>query len=529
VLDSDVDDIQTGDLPIALAGIEGALGEYEPLGDGSGTLPEVLGNARVGAANVLDHEFVADGSTDNSTALATMLSGTQEGTEYYFPPGDYLLGPVVFSDLRHFRLHPGATIKLKDGTNTHAVKFDTGSDGSTLAGGSVDGNGANQSGGYGIAILAPGVAIDGTTVENAHSAGIYALASRGAIRRCRILDPTNYGVIVNCTGLSTFYDWDISDNYIDLSTAGAATLNVKGIGLVGQYGSSRHVYRSKIQGNTVLLPTNTTEQSQLGIEVWGGSEYSAISGNVVVGGYFGISVNHADFTAVSGNVVIAPKYIGIELAESKSCAVAGNTVSGGDFLQNGIVANTISGTYGWHAITGNTVADVTLRGIYTYNTLRCTISGNMIATSNSGCQAIVLQVSGPAYSVISGNTITGAGTAINGIVLDHTDTVSITGNHISGFATAAIRPYAATTFSFDDISVSGNSFASNGADWSPALSGGASLGSRLVLDIPSDAPTYTITNVTTDRSLDADSTTTAELADALGTLIADLRTKGIVK
>jgi len=40
--------------------------------------------------------------------------------------------------------------------------------------------------------------------------------------------------------------------------------------------------------------------------------------------------------------------------------------------------------------------------------------------------------------------------------------------------------------------------------------------------------TYTETNVLTDRTYDADATTTDELADVLGTLIADLRAKGIV-
>jgi hypothetical protein len=40
--------------------------------------------------------------------------------------------------------------------------------------------------------------------------------------------------------------------------------------------------------------------------------------------------------------------------------------------------------------------------------------------------------------------------------------------------------------------------------------------------------TYTATNVTTDRSYDANSTTLDEVADVLGTLISDLRAKGIV-
>jgi hypothetical protein len=46
---------------------------------------------------------------------------------------------------------------------------------------------------------------------------------------------------------------------------------------------------------------------------------------------------------------------------------------------------------------------------------------------------------------------------------------------------------------------------------------------------PATRPTtYSVTNLVTDRSYDANATTTAELADVLGTLIADLRTMGLV-
>ncbi|MHC4752867.1 MAG: hypothetical protein ACYTFW_23730 [Planctomycetota bacterium] len=40
--------------------------------------------------------------------------------------------------------------------------------------------------------------------------------------------------------------------------------------------------------------------------------------------------------------------------------------------------------------------------------------------------------------------------------------------------------------------------------------------------------TYTVTNVTTDRTYDANSTTVAELADVLGTLIADFQAAGVL-
>ena len=44
-----------------------------------------------------------------------------------------------------------------------------------------------------------------------------------------------------------------------------------------------------------------------------------------------------------------------------------------------------------------------------------------------------------------------------------------------------------------------------------------------------DAPSaYTVTNLTTDRAFDADTVTVGELADIVGTLLADLRTRGLV-
>lgn len=51
---------------------------------------------------------------------------------------------------------------------------------------------------------------------------------------------------------------------------------------------------------------------------------------------------------------------------------------------------------------------------------------------------------------------------------------------------------------------------------------------RTINGLLASAATYTATNVTPDRSFDADATSTAELADVLGTLLSDLRTKGFI-
>jgi hypothetical protein len=45
---------------------------------------------------------------------------------------------------------------------------------------------------------------------------------------------------------------------------------------------------------------------------------------------------------------------------------------------------------------------------------------------------------------------------------------------------------------------------------------------------PASRETYTPTNVTPTRTYDADATTTAELADVVGTLIADLQALGLL-
>jgi|TARA_R100001460_G_scaffold74372_2_gene115494 hypothetical protein len=48
------------------------------------------------------------------------------------------------------------------------------------------------------------------------------------------------------------------------------------------------------------------------------------------------------------------------------------------------------------------------------------------------------------------------------------------------------------------------------------------------INSPASIDPYQTSNVTKDRVLDADSTTLAEVADVLGTLIEDLKGKGVI-
>jgi hypothetical protein len=94
-----------------------------------------------------------------------------------------------------------------------------------------------------------------------------------------------------------------------------------------------------------------------------------------------------------------------------------------------------------------------------------------------------------------------------------------------------VRPHSVnipsgSTYNIDGIPMSGADVPYVGPSAPPTADG------KLWWDTDEPASvsgmTYTETNVTTDRIFDADATSTSELADVLGTLIADLRNLGII-
>jgi len=56
----------------------------------------------------------------------------------------------------------------------------------------------------------------------------------------------------------------------------------------------------------------------------------------------------------------------------------------------------------------------------------------------------------------------------------------------------------------------------------------AEISERNYLELPTNPATYTVTNEAVDRTYNANSTTTDELADVLGTLINDLSSLGVI-
>lgn len=452
-----LEDISLGTVPIPLAGISGALGAYEP-----------LAHMRAGVANVLDYEFVGDGATDNSTNLASMLSGTQQGTEYYLPPGDYLVGQIALSDLRHFHLHLDAKLITKSGVNAAGLLFNAGSDGSSVRGGTLDHNKDGQSGGSGIHVMADDISIDSVSVQNAKEAGIRAQgANRTRIQHNRILNHSTSAVFLQPAGA------DIADAFIFANYIQTDVDNANGIRVRGDDTTYRCV-GAHIGGNTIRL----NGLNGLCIEAWGGAPYSTVWGNATFGGNSGISMADAGNSAIGNNTIYGPESIGIEVAGGSSyCGVTGNTIDGAGVLAGGIG---ISDASSFGSLVGNTIKDTTNRAISIYQSTGFVVGQNVIDIAAGN--GIHLQEQKTAQVVIVGNLLRGRAGSSVGVYALEADGWIAQGNIFDGWngTLSAIRIFGDSTFTFEDILATPNVYLNTAAAWTENLSGGAVVDSGSV-------------------------------------------------
>ena len=131
---------------------------------------------------------------------------------------------------------------------------------------------------------------------------------------------------------------------------------------------------NRYANSTFVSPSNTTTSAFSFNDA-----KSVCTGNVTVGGAYGITVGHAPYPAnsssVTGNVINAPATIGINIQASKYVTITGNTVND---TVTGITVTT-SGVF--NTITGNTVFDCTFGvrvGAY------CVATGNIVVSAATG-------------------------------------------------------------------------------------------------------------------------------------------------
>lgn len=353
-----------------------------------------------------------DGATDDTASLqAAIDAASMDSGRVYVPPGTYITGNLSIAAPVVLEIARGATLKLKDGTNSAMIGLSA--DGITLEGaGVIDGNASGQSstGSGVVTILASRCTVRGLEIKNAYHYGVYSLGgSFNKVTDCYIHDTGDSAVFVEKGTSAGVEGNEVSHNLIVDAGQG-------GIIIHGDQ-SSKAAESNRVIGNHVINP------GQICIEVWGLAPRSVIASNITKGGYMGISVDESHSTTVTGNTIETLSLYGIELAKSKNCTVTGNTIYiDGIVSSAGIVVS--NSTPEGNTISANTIvgAEMGIKidsgGDYT------SANGNTI----EGYDKYGIEVINSDFVVLSSNVIRNGG--LKGIVIDNSSKVNIVGNLI---------------------------------------------------------------------------------------------------
>ena len=470
VLQESVEDLQTGALPIALAGIEGALGAAGVRHLGSGR------------ANVLDYnDHAGDGSTSINSLVAEMVADTTTDDVLEFPSGGYLLtAQWVLAAPRKVVLHPGAVLVLADGVNNHAVRINA--PGCYILGGTLDANGANQTyDGNGVFVGhrdAVGCVIDGLTIINPKYMGIRSQAARTRIRNVTVDNSGYIGIFIKTDGtynVADQFDSEVLFCTVDRSALDPSTLAGGGIQIYGEMGSGLKTVGTKVIGNTVRLPLNPTSPDCQPIETHSLGPKTLISGNHTYGGSMGISCNQSDGSVVSGNVVTDAGVYGIECADTNTMSIVGNTIAGSNGVQ-GISASSVSDTESMLSVMGNVISRFDT-GVHIQKHRSTIVGGNAIETPSGGAGVKFQQSE---YSSIFGNVMKGSGSGSKGLWLDRSSHLSAMGNDIDGYYDA-IQLLGSDGYTFEDSIVGPNLLRNFTNRVTQYLSGGSAVAASFVM------------------------------------------------
>ena len=302
-----------------------------------------------------------------------------------------------------------------------------------------------------------------------------------------------------------------------------------------------------------------TTTPRMGIEL-GYSQFCIANDNIIEDASIGISIDGQNYCQANDNIIKGTSSFGIQVIKGASGEVAPNyTRINGNFIisagDRGININGSNGTIWNTSINDNQIFNCDKSGIYLLTSNETVIDGNIIKTNNQDSDVNEAGIYFNASTAIMGTNhirnnniadVTG-GDAGGGVieVLDDTGTPSVKYSNLfitggtttitdfdNGYTGKVIHIIAGHAITITDGT---NIFLGGGTNWIMAS------GDTLTLFCQKNnnwnelarsdisAETYSTSNVGVDRTYDADATTTDELADVLGTLIADLQVKGIIK
>lgn len=436
-----------------------------------------------GVINVLDPTYgvTGGGLVDDLAGLNAAVTAAG-GKTLYFPPGTNCLvsGTLVISGTNTRVIAHNATI-TKAGTFTGTAVVRISAEDVAVEGLIVNGTDSTVIGLIGTSNVAAGMKVRGVEVYNA----TYGISGNNnsdvTIEDCLVHDCGNYPIWVQNTGGTQAYSKIVvQNNYVDTSHLNPATATAVGLHVRGD--ATYPTTDVKISGNTILMPLNPTSSGAVGCEmrfVDGGT----FSNNYCLNGAMTVSVAASTTVAVVGNICENQTFYAIEVASltgspNLDVSVADNTITGGGILNYGI------GVQGFDlsqrlTITGNTIKDTTLYGIFVNNQWDwVTIVGNSIDMATAGSQyGIYVSTSSGAVDnlVISGNLLNGNAVAKKAIYLDDCSNASITGNVIKDWTENPLL-LQSDTGTVDYITVTGNVIRSSG---NILMSGAGAFGTRI--------------------------------------------------
>lgn len=456
---------------------------------------------------------------DATAALHVARDTAGVGGSVYVGAGTYTASALVLNKAnQRWTLHPSAVIKLADGQSTHLVNMQA--SGVTVVGGTLDGNRANQSGGFQncMQISADDCTVSEVAIKNAANHGVHTRnVSRTLVTRCKISATSGDGIYfeVDSTATADAYDNKAAFNTVDRSAEAAGAVIEGCVKAHGNPTSGKRPYRTQIIGNHCLMPSMTggslgADGSAICIEVMYGADGAVVADNTTSGGIMGISISGFDpiggsaKVSVTGNTVTGPAYYGIEWANAKRGTCQGNTIDGAGLALVGVVQSQATSSY--CTIVGNNITGCTQDGI-AVNAPHTSISANVITvpsgarygidvaagTSNVSITGNTIDSSASTgygiatfnacnYLTIVGNALMGNDVALKGIACDRPPLgLTIIGNTIHNFTQHGILVYGTTGVTVDSAAVIGNTYRSVAVTFATQFSGGAAWGTRVLL------------------------------------------------
>lgn len=439
--------------------------EVQAAGAGASGKTTVKALTQMLGLNAVDYGVVADGATDDTTALQTAITtAATAGRVLTLPAGTMIIDTIAIPSNSHIVGQGVAKtiIKRKNNATTNNFVTYTSALYTALEFVSIDGNKANQtvaahnisfvgcrdnfvnnvfsfgakqvSGGYGCGICIQDGANDTsgtvTRIENCNITsndgdGIYINKDwLVQVRGCRILGNSGSGIaVIN----NVYPPVSFVQNYITITENYIAANTVAGIRFVGFYTggvAGKPIYGATTppQIGCVISKNVCYLNSGYGIAFQGG--WSVISDNVcskngTTTAHAGILCNSWNVT-VSNNILYDNSYYGIDAGGSSSCVFNGNTIS-----YNGVTSGLGS--------TGLNIGAAS----------NCIVSNNVF-DSNAGTQITCFGYDGDGTTLFEfrGNgvkindNLMYLGSGQNGIYIarSHAGNVSLTNNHINNGA-----------------------------------------------------------------------------------------------